>query len=105
MSQRIARILDESEHQVTKLISKLEDKNGYPSHDVRLLAENIQKIRNKMTELGLDPEDTTGEELYHALLVKFQQDSNLFDVEHGAITLDFDQKSAKAADLLSQKVE
>lgn len=100
MSQRIARLLGESEHQVTKLITKLEDKNGGPSHDARLLAETVQKIRSKLTDLKLDPDDTTGEELYHALQVKFERDSRLFDEYFGADNFDFDQKAAKAAALL-----
>lgn len=72
-------MLGRSEPTVAKTIAKLEAKNGYPSHDVRHLAENIQKTRAKLAELGLDPDDTTGEELYHALQVRFNRDSQKFD--------------------------
>jgi ribosome assembly protein YihI (activator of Der GTPase) len=78
--KRIARILGEDEDRVATLVNALEEKNGFPSHDVRYLAENVQKIHSKITDLGLDPDDTTGEELFHALLVKFEKDSNVFDV-------------------------
>lgn len=39
-----------------------------PGVDVRLTADIIKNTHQKMRELGLDPQDTTGEELYHALL-------------------------------------
>jgi hypothetical protein len=79
MNRTISSILGHPEAAVAKAIAKLEAKNGYPSHDVRHLAENIQKTRIKLAELGLDPDDTTGEELYHSLLARFRQDSQLFD--------------------------
>ncbi len=100
MSQRIARLLDEPETRVAKLVSKMEDNNGYPSHDARFLAETIQKIRSKLADLNLDPDDTTAEELHHALQVKFERDSQLFDEYFGALNLDFGQKVAKAERLL-----
>jgi hypothetical protein len=43
MNKRISRLLGEPEAKVTKLISELEAKNGHPSHDVRMIAENVQK--------------------------------------------------------------
>lgn len=100
MSTRIARLLDEPEHQVTKLIAKLEEKNGYPSHDARLLAGTIQKIRSKLADLNLDPDDTTAEELYHALQVKFERDARLFDEYFGTDKQDCSHKAAKAIKLL-----
>ncbi len=105
MGHRIAQLLDEPEQQVAKLIDQLESKNGYPSHDVRLLADSIQKIRRKITDLGLDPDDTTGEELYHALQSRFERDSSVFDQEYGAASLGFDQKSVLAARILEEKTE
>src|SRR5579862_5664591 len=102
MSKRIADIMDQPEYLVRRLINKLEDKNGSPSHDVRHLAENIQKVRGKLTDLGLDPDDTTGEELYQALLAKFEKDASSFDNYFDAKDLGFDQKAAKATEILGQ---
>lgn len=102
MSKAISRILEHPEAAVAKAITKLEDKNGYPSHDVRLTAENIQKVRIKLSELNLDPDDTTGEELYQALMVKFQEDSRRFDEHFGMHLHGFDEKSAKAVELISK---
>jgi hypothetical protein len=79
MSRKISMLLDQPEPMVNKLLSELEDKNGYPSHDARHIAENSQKVRLKIVALGLDPEDTTGEELYHALINKYKQDCRKFD--------------------------
>ncbi len=105
MSRRISQMMDQPEYMVKKIINTLEDKNGYPSHDVRLLAESIQKIRVKLNDLGLDPDDTTGQELYQALLAKFIKDSQAFDNEYGTDLSGFDQKTAKAAQLLSKSLE
>ncbi|MGH7156661.1 MAG: hypothetical protein ACREGG_00890, partial [Candidatus Saccharimonadales bacterium] len=105
MSKRIAELMDQPEYLVKKIITKLEDKNGYPSHDARLLADNIQKVRIKLADLGLDPDDTTGEELYHALLTRFEKDAKQFDSYFDAEELDFDQRSSKAVEILTQKIE
>lgn len=102
MSKVISAMLGQPEHVVKRAITKLEAKNGYPSHDARTVAENIQKVRNKLNELKLDPDDTTAEELYHALLVKFQSDSLDFDSHFGADIDKFDQKAAKAGALVSK---
>lgn len=48
-------------------IEQLERASSHPSEDVRLTAEIIGKVHQKTRELGLDPHDTTGRELYHAL--------------------------------------
>jgi len=99
MSRRIAKLLDESEAEVSKLIMDLEHRNGLPSHDVRHIADVHQRVRSKLAELDLDPDDTTAQELYQALLIKFETDSRDFDIAFGADG-GFDQKVAAAAKLL-----
>jgi hypothetical protein len=99
MSLKIARLLGEPETSVTKLIKELEEKNGFPSHDARLLAGNIQVLRRKLADLGLDPDDSTAAELYHALMVRFNKNSDLFDIQFGAAGLSFDERAAKANQL------
>jgi hypothetical protein len=105
MSQKIARLINQPEQAVAKVITHLEVKNGYPSHDARMMAENVQNVRAKLVDLGLDPDDTTGEELYHALLVKFEHDSTLFDISYGATPLNFDEKLDKAATIVTRSLE
>lgn len=100
MSQRIARLLEESEAAVTKVLQELEEANGLPGHDVRHIADTHQAIREKLTDLGLDPSDTTAEELHHALLVKFENDSRNFDESYGVSNAGFDDRIALAAKLL-----
>lgn len=101
MSHRIATIVNQSERMVAKVISELEAKNGYPSHDVRHLAQTIQKVRTKIADLGLDADDTTPPELYHAILVKFEKDAAFFDASIGVIHKTFEQKLQLAAEITS----
>lgn len=49
-------------------VHQLELSCGHPGVDVRLYSEVIRMSHQKTRELGLDPSDTTGEELYQALL-------------------------------------
>jgi hypothetical protein len=102
VSKRIAAILGQPERLISKALSELEGKNGYPSHDVRHLAEAVQRARRKLADLDLDPDDTTAEELYHALLIKFEQDSLAFDIENNFHSLDFEAKVNKAVEILKQ---
>lgn len=79
MHQALSNLLGKSEQLIGSAIDELEARTGFPSEDVRLIAENKQKISQKISELGLDPSDTTSDELYHALLAKFGSDAKLFD--------------------------
>jgi hypothetical protein len=72
MSKKLSELLDEPEVVVESVIKKLEHISGWGSTDVRLLSEINNKIRSKLAELNLDPDDTTGPELYHALIAKFR---------------------------------
>lgn len=49
-------------------VQQLEQSSGNPGIDVRLSSEIIEKIHLHIRALGLDPNDTTGAELYYALL-------------------------------------
>lgn len=53
---------------------KLESASGHNSTDIRLTSEINLATKSKLKELGLDPHDTTGEELYHALQEHFRAD-------------------------------
>jgi hypothetical protein len=105
MSKVLSKLLEQPQEIITKAINKLEEKNGWPSHDVRSTAENLQKVRLKIGQLGLDPDDTTGEELYHALMVKFENDSRRFDEHFGLHGQTYDQKIKKAIKLVSNNAE
>lgn len=55
---------------------ELERASGQPAADIRLSAEIMQKLRAKIDQLGLDPEDTTGPELYSALQGRLKLDES-----------------------------
>ena len=70
MSTFLTELLGAKEPLFSMSVKQLETASGQPGSDVRLIAEIIGKVHLKTKELGLDPKDTTGEELYHALLSK-----------------------------------
>lgn len=55
-------------------IHQLEQASGRPAADIRLSTELQQVARQKIAELGLDPQDTTGPELYQALHERLKHD-------------------------------
>jgi len=58
-------------------IRQLELAAGAPSADIRLTSEVIRRVKAKIGELGLDPDDTTGPELYEALRQRLDHDEAL----------------------------
>lgn len=79
MGKLLSILLDRPEHEIAKIINQLEQASGYPSEDVRFASDYSQRIKSKLRQLRLDPEDTTPEELYHALRAKFEGDSRSLD--------------------------
>lgn len=100
MSKKLAKILDQPESEITRALAKLEERSGYPSEDVRLLAENKHRLRGKIRQLGLDPEDTTDEELFYALRTRYENDSNILDKVLGAGGAKYSERLNKAVQLV-----
>lgn len=101
MSKKLACLVGKAEPEVTQFITEMEARFGYPSTDIRLLDEIAQSARQKMADLRLDPKDTTGSELYHALRAKFDQDSSLIDLALGVKSnMSFEQRVDKANQLV-----
>lgn len=73
MSRLISNLLGATEPMFSLAVRQLEQVTGKPGVDVRLTAEIIGLIRLKTKQLGLDPDDTTGKELYHALIARLQK--------------------------------
>ncbi len=67
MSRVLSEFLGASEPMFTNLLKRLETESGHPNTDVRLIADISKNTYRKIRELGLDPNDTNGLELYHAL--------------------------------------
>lgn len=74
MTRYLSQSLGAAEPRFGQSIEELERAGGRPSADIRLTAEIIQKSRQKLAGLGLDPADTTGPELYAALHERLRQD-------------------------------
>lgn len=75
MSKMLSELLNAEEPLFTNAIRQLEKESGNPSADIRLTSEIVGKIHLKVKELGLDPDDTTGEELYYALENRVKKDN------------------------------
>ncbi len=76
MSTFLSDLLGAKEPLFSMSIKQLEDASGRQGADVRLIAEIVGRVNLKVKELGLDPNDTTGEELYHALLNRIEKDDH-----------------------------
>src|ERR1700704_5633190 len=74
MTRYLSLALGATEPVFSQSIEQLEQASGRPSTDIRLSSEMMQHARTKIAELGLDPSDTTGPELYNALREKLHQD-------------------------------
>lgn len=74
MTRLLAELLGAKEPHFRQNIHRLEQASGHNNRDIRLSIELEQAVRGKMAELGLDPHDTTGEELYMALQTKLYSD-------------------------------
>ena len=68
MSKLITQLLQAKEPLFSIALKQLEQASGNKGVDVRLTAEIIEKKNDRIKKLGLDPTDTTGPELYRALL-------------------------------------
>src|SRR5688572_28124878 len=74
MTRFLSDALGAQEPAFSSSIRQLEHAAGSPSADIRLTAEVMQRMRAKIGELGLDPNDTTGPELYRALHERLRRD-------------------------------
>lgn len=105
MSANLSKMLSKPEKEVAQFIAQMEDKYCYPSHDVRLVDEVGQTVKQKISTLGLDPNDTTSEELYHGLGAKFDCDAALVDRALGInASSDFDSRLARAIEITSRAI-
>lgn len=60
-------------------LNQLERAGGMPGVDIRLTADILHRTQAKIRELGLDPNDTTPEELYHALEERLKRDERALE--------------------------
>jgi len=74
MTRYLSQALGAKEPFFSQSIVALEQASGSPSEDIRLSSEVMQRAREKIAELGLDPKDTTAEELYGVLHERLRAD-------------------------------
>ncbi len=63
-----------AEPALKRQLVQLEQAAGLPGADIRLMMEIMNNTRGKIRELGLDPHDTNGRELYAALTTRLRKD-------------------------------
>ncbi len=74
MSRALADLLGAEEVAFRQRLAQLERLAGAPGVDIRLGLHVATETRKKIAALGLDPADTHGPELYHALQAKLLRD-------------------------------
>ncbi len=77
MTRYLSQALGAEEPHFSQSIAALEQASGLPSEDIRLSSEMVQRAQKKIAELGLDPKDTTAEELYGVLHARLRADDEL----------------------------
>lgn len=91
MAKYLQRILNAEEPKFTSGLTKLEKATGNSGVDTRLIADITEKSHKIMRHLQLDPNDTTGHELYNALLAAVRHESDkIISVEDGYLLLALD---------------
>lgn len=74
MTRILSHLLEAAEPEFRHTINRLEAACGYSCQDIRLTESVNRACRIKLESLKLDPDDTTGEELYQALQIKLKHD-------------------------------
>lgn len=74
MSRVLAQLLGADVVSFRQQVGALEQTAGLPSTDIRLSTDVLQATKRKIAELGLDPADTTGQELYRVLQSRLCRD-------------------------------
>lgn len=70
MARFLRDLLDAKEPLFSLALKQLESASGEKGTDARLVGEIYEKTADHVKKLGLDPNDSTGEEVYHALLAQ-----------------------------------
>ncbi len=73
MCRMLAELLEAEQPLFSTAIKQLEKASGHNNLDLQLLGNIIEAGHRKMRELGLDPNDTTGPELFHALIAQIKK--------------------------------
>lgn len=75
MSKILRDLLDAEEPIFSLALRQLETASGHKGTDAALIGEISRKMRESTKTLSLDPDDTTGPELYSALMARMAEDN------------------------------
>jgi len=93
MSKFLQSILGAKEPLFSNGLAQLEKATGNSGVDTRLIADIIEKAHAIMRKLGLDTHDTTGTELYYALISAIKNDdAELLFADADYVLLTFENK-------------
>jgi hypothetical protein len=85
MTRVLSELLGAKEPAFRHGLRQLEKAGGGSNEDIRLSSDITSHIRRALLELGLDPNDTSGRELYAALMNRTKQDElvlrKIFDID------------------------
>jgi hypothetical protein len=76
MTRFLSEALEAPEPYFRLGLSRLEAANGHPGTDIRFSTAVRRETMDKLRQLGLDPHDTTPQELYRALQERVKADDN-----------------------------
>ena len=76
MARVLSELLGAAEPAFRLQIQRLEQAAGLPAADIKLMMQVVNETRAKIRQLGLDPKDTTGPELYAALKERLRHDES-----------------------------
>jgi hypothetical protein len=74
MARVLAQLMGAAEPTFRAQLQRLEQAAGLPGADIRLMMHVVNQTRAKIRDLGLDPHDTTGPELYRTLQSRLRAD-------------------------------
>ena len=77
MTRVLATLLGAKQPSFRLSLNQLEKAGGMPGVDIRLTTDILHRTQDKIRMLGLDPKDTTPEELYHALKQRLVRDEQV----------------------------
>lgn len=75
MARFLRDLLDAEEPLFSRAVMQLEQASGRAGTDARLIGDILAKAHDSMRRLGLDPANTTGQELYRALIARVEIDN------------------------------
>lgn len=75
MAKTLQELLQAEEPLFTASLAQLERSSGRKGADTRLIGDILRSAHDRMRRMGLDPKDSTGKEIYQALMNRVARDN------------------------------